>query len=93
MLPAIGTNLLPEVAALPSNLIDDHKACCNLIVGDVFRSRLGKRGKKSSNGKTFTHDFFVGAFCDELYPDLSEDARQQYWLILGPVSHFLSYVL
>jgi hypothetical protein len=42
--------LLPEVAALPHYLTDDHKAFWNQLIGDPFRARLGKRGKKSANG-------------------------------------------
>ncbi|KAG8735346.1 hypothetical protein FRC10_010689 [Ceratobasidium sp. 414] len=79
--------LLPEVSALPENLTDEQKAFWNQLVGDPFRARLGKRGKKSANGRTWTHDQFVGPFCDELYPKLSEEAREQYELLLGPKAY------
>jgi hypothetical protein len=84
-----GITLLPEVKALPDHLTDDTRPFFNQLVGEPFRSRLGKRGKRSGNGRSWTHDQFVGPFCDEYYPQLSMEAREQYELVLGQVSTFI----
>lgn len=83
------TNLLPEVADLPSALTADHKIYWNDFIGEPFQTRIGPRGKKSSNARSWTQEQWVGSFCDELYPALSSEARMQYELILGPVSYLL----
>jgi hypothetical protein len=82
--------LLPEVAKLPLELTSDHKNYWNKFIGEPFLAHIGPRGKKSANGRTWTREMFVGAFCDELYPQLPPLAREQYELILGPVRSFLS---
>ncbi|KAG8712929.1 hypothetical protein FRC08_013917 [Ceratobasidium sp. 394] len=75
--------LLPKVAALPENLTDEHRAFWNQLIGEPFRNRIMKRGTKSSNGRTWTQDQFIGPFCDEVYPSLSSEARTQYEVVLG----------
>jgi hypothetical protein len=77
--------LLPQVVGLPHNLTSDHKAYWNKFIGESFKAHIGPRGKKSANGRTWTREMFIGGFCDELYPQLSPESRNQYELILGPV--------
>jgi hypothetical protein len=85
--------LLPQVADLPLSLTGDHKAYWNKFIGEPFQAQIGPRGKKSANGRTWTREMFIGVFCDEYYPQLSPEARDQYELILGPVSKGLIFTL
>ncbi|KAF8594419.1 hypothetical protein BDV93DRAFT_515798 [Ceratobasidium sp. AG-I] len=75
---------LPEVADLPHGLIDRHRTLLNPLIGEIFLAQIGPRGKKSANGRTWTREMFLTSFCNELYPNLSPEARDQYERILGP---------
>jgi len=81
--------LLPAVVDLPHAMTDHHKSFWNAFIGEKFLAHIGPRGKKSANGRTWTREMFLGSFCDELYPDLSPEARDQYECILGPVCSIL----
>lgn len=88
---------LAEVADVPHSLIDRHRTFLNPLIGAKFLAHIGPRGKKSANGRTWTREMFLTSFCDELYPNLSPEARDQYERILGPVclipSHCHSFVI
>ena len=77
--------LLPEIVDLPHGLIDRHRTFLNPLIGEKFLAHIGPQGKKSANGRTWTREMFLTSFCDELYPDLSPEARDQYERILRPV--------
>lgn len=84
-------NLHPAVAALPQDFTEEQKVWWNKYIGKKFRGKVAKRGKKWDNARTWTYNKFIGDFCDDFYPRLSEDERKQYHIIIGPVR--LTFVL
>lgn len=77
--------IFDAVAVLPMELQNVQKVWFNRCIIE-FGLRLGSRGSKEDNGTTYTHDQFVNQFCDEMHPELTPEEREQYYLIIGPVS-------
>ncbi|KAG8779016.1 hypothetical protein FRC12_024683, partial [Ceratobasidium sp. 428] len=67
-----------ELAGLPDALTADHKLFWNKYTGEEFRSRIGPRGKKKENARTYTRGLFVKEFCDKFFPSLSPAIRQKF---------------
>ncbi|KAG8765306.1 hypothetical protein FRC12_007569, partial [Ceratobasidium sp. 428] len=67
-----------ELAGLPDALTTDHKLFWNKYTGEEFRSRIGPRGKKKENARTYTRGLFVKEFCDKFFPSLSPAVCQKF---------------
>jgi hypothetical protein len=76
----------PNIELLPDSLDLEQKLWLNDYIGERFTARIGSRGQKTDNARTWTHDLVVGAMCDEKYPHLNQAEREQLETIIGDVS-------
>lgn len=80
--------IFTAVAVLPIPAENYQKVWFNDCITD-FGVHLAKRGSTEDNGITYTRKKFVGPFCDALHPELTEEERQQYWLLIGHVRYLI----
>jgi hypothetical protein len=83
--------LLLAVAVLPMQTEDYQKVFFNPFIKD-FGIALAKQGLKEDNGVTFVHKKFVNDFCNSMYKHLTMEERKQYYLVIGYVSLFVSFL-
>ncbi|KAF8600185.1 hypothetical protein BDV93DRAFT_511091 [Ceratobasidium sp. AG-I] len=74
--------IFPAVAILPMHSQNEQKIWFNDSIIN-FGLHLAKRGATTENGMTFTHQLFVGGFCDVMHLELMGEEHEQYYFLIG----------